>query len=107
MSIDGPQHGATQTDQPPSQRRTFLDLLGLEIRQSYGLGAGVVMREGCIVLYVADGGSTRSAEIACDMTSEGWWYSWATDGRAIAPVADTVGTAGAVARTLRIAQSPG
>src|SRR3954471_10620122 len=99
MSIDAPRHAESQTGQPTSQRRTFLDVLGLEIRQSYDLGAGVVMREGCIVLYVADGGSMRSAEIGCDMTAEGWWYSWASSGRSIAPVADTAGTARAVART--------
>lgn len=107
MSSHGARHAAPVADaELLSQRRVFLDLLSLEIRQLYDLGAGVVMREGCIVLFVADGGSMRSAEIACDMTSEGWRYSWATDGRTIAPVEDTAGTAQVVARTLRTAQSP-
>lgn len=101
MSIDGPQRVETQIDQPASQRRTFLDVLSLEIRQAFGLGAAVVMRDGCMVLYVGDGSSTRCPEIACDMTSEGWRFAWADDGRTIAPVEDVIGTACAVFRALQ------
>lgn len=103
MSIDGPQHVAIQAGQPTGQRRTFMDVLSLEIRQTFGFGAGVVMREGFLVLYVTNG--EHSTAISCDLTSDGWRFVWADDGLTIAPVADCAGTVRLVAQILRTTQA--
>lgn len=100
-----PERAGTRTDeQPPSQRRTFLDLLAMEVRRTFGLAAEVEMRDGGLVLRVQDG--ERSTAIGCDMY-EGWWFTWVGgdyDGRTIAPVEDYAATACLVSRTLWPAQ---
>lgn len=110
-----PRHAAKLVKEQPqpqsqSQRRTFLDLLAMELRRTFGFAAEVVMREGGLVLYVADGEPmrSRSVEIGCDMTHEGWWFAWISgDGRAIAPAEEIVGTACVIARELRVSKAVG
>lgn len=104
MSFDRPRHATTPVDQPAqtSQRRTFLDVLRLELGKKYGFSSGVVLRERRVVLFVIglppDSGSV---EIGCDMTEDGWYYTWAADDdRTIAPVEDTTGTADVIAKAL-------
>lgn len=91
-----------------SQRRTFLDVLRLELRETHGLSSGVVLREGCTVLFVVSRDArAKSVEIACDMAPDGWWFAWVDDGRTIAPVEDTAGTARLIADELRcVSQFP-
>jgi hypothetical protein len=104
MSTADREHVTTQTDQPASQRRMFLDVLGLEIRRTFGFEAGVEMLDGCLVLHVVAG--AHSTAIGCDLNSEGWWFTWPSgDHQTITPVADYAGTAYLVARILRTAQA--
>lgn len=94
---------------PNSQRRTFLDVLRMELEQTYGLGSGVVWRERHLVLFVvALKPRAGSVEIGCDLQKDGWWFTLpADDGRTIAPVADISSTAKVVAAELGVTAKAG
>jgi hypothetical protein len=80
----------------------FLDVLGQVLQGARHVTSGVVLRQGCAVLFVVSSlPATRSVEIGCEFTEDGWWYSWATDSRTIAPVEDTARTADVIIRNLR------
>ncbi|MCW2917013.1 MAG: hypothetical protein JWN52_5081 [Actinomycetia bacterium] len=102
MSFDRLEHAATGTpDRVPSQRSAFLDVLGMELQRHYGLRSDVVVQVGVMVLGVVDGTTGRTAEVSCDMTPDGWRYSWADSGRTITAVEDRRDAADVVARHLR------
>lgn len=98
MSVDRPQ--PTWSVQG-SQRTTFLDVLRLELLGGHDLSSDLVACAHGAVLRVFGPGEA-SVEIGCEMTPDGWWFTWAADdARTIAPVEDLQGTAKLVARDLR------
>ena len=70
--------------------------------RTWGISSGVVLRQGRTVLCaVSSQPVTRSVEVGCDFTEDGWWYSWIEDARTIAPVQDTKCAAEAIIGYLR------
>lgn len=110
MSFDRLRHAARTPYRPlPSnQRGTFLEVLDQVIGETQpGLRSGLVTRQGCSVLFVLNSLNTaHRADIGCDFdTTAGWSFTWAADGRTIAPVSDMRAAAQDIARTLRAASS--
>jgi hypothetical protein len=99
MSFDRPRGAIIPVDKPASshQRVAFLEVLGQVLRGTDGVSAGLVPREGRTVLFVVSGSpALRRTEIACELTSNGWWFSWAGDGRMLAPAQDAKSAAEAI-----------
>lgn len=106
MSFERPRPATVSLDQPlpAGQRRTFLDVLRLELQEAYEIGSDVVRRDGQLVLFAVTFRPTaKSADIGCDMLDDGWWFTWAAeDDRTIAPVEGTPGTAAVIAGGLGV-----
>ena len=101
MSFYEGRHAVTMDAPPRNERREYLSELLAGVHAHPELAGGLVERRGVtwanVVRY---GGPRRTVEIGCDFRDGGWWFCWAADGRAIAPVSNIPGTLGAIAREL-------
>ncbi|MFI0482735.1 hypothetical protein [Actinomadura sp. 9N215] len=101
MGYDKGRHVATIDVSPRNERREHLSALDVGVRAHPELAGGLVERRGVSwVSVVRYGGPRRRVEIGCDFRDGGWWFCWASDGRAIAPASDVTGTLDAVAGEL-------
>lgn len=111
MSFDRRRHESIPADRPipNSQRRTFLDVLRLDLMQRHQIASEVLRRDGRLVLFtVVFLPKARTVEIGCEMRDGRWWFTWATDDdRTIAPVEDTSGTADVIADVLGVSARNG
>jgi hypothetical protein len=72
-------------------------MLAEELNGTAEIQARVRVRDGYHVVFVSNYScNLRMADISCDFTNDGWWFTWVADGRAIGPAADMAGVAESV-----------
>jgi hypothetical protein len=111
MSFDRPRHAATPVDQPApgNQRTTFLAALARVLTANYPAIRTTELPgtlSGPATLRVSNPlGTGCTEEIGCDLTPDGWqftWIGWGDGRQTIGPVEDLRGVSWAIAGVLGV-----